>query len=47
MRLLSSKIQLLGGGTDSIAKLLRTVKLSKEKVDNVILLSDMMLSDGY
>jgi hypothetical protein len=37
----------LGGGTDSIAKLLKTVKLSNDKVDNVIILSDMMLSDGF
>ena len=47
MSLLTEEVPKLGGGNDSLASVLEVIKKSKDVVDNIVLLSDLMISDGY
>ena len=47
MQILSAEIPKLGCGTDNLISALSVIRESKDVVDNIILLSDMMLSDGF
>lgn len=47
MKVLTKEIPKLGGGNDSLVQVLKVIKKSKDVVDNIVLLSDLMISDGF
>ena len=47
MRVLDKEIPKLGCGNDSLVQVLKVIKNSKDIVDNIVLLSDLMISDGF
>ena len=47
MRVVSQEVPKLGLGNDSLVKVLQVIKQSKERVDNIVLLSDLMISEGF
>lgn len=47
MQILSAEADNLGGGTDFPVEVIHELKQKKIKIDNIVILSDMMISDGH